>query len=61
MFEILKSFDIYYVQVLWNTNGYIFVLLDFFGCCYLLKLDDDYEKYDIYTCDVCCVFNKMCV
>lgn len=42
--------------------GYIFVLLDFFlGCCYLLKLDDDYEKYDIYTCDVCCVFNKMCV
>lgn len=34
--------------------GYIFVLLDFFfGCCYLLKLDDVYEKYDIYTCDVC--------
>lgn len=42
--------------------GYIFVLLDFFfGCCYLLKLDDVYEKYDIYTCDVCCAFNKMCI
>lgn len=43
--------------------GYIFVLLDFFlGCCYFLKFDDDYEKYDIYifvmyvVCLIKCVF-----
>lgn len=41
--------------------GYIFVLLDFFGCCYLLKFDDDYEKYDIYILVMYAVCSIKCV
>lgn len=62
MFEISKSFDIHYIQVLWNTNGLHFCFVRFFlGCCYLLKLDDDYEKYDIYILVMYAVCSIKCV